>query len=145
MCDCDFLAFFYFLRPAFSHDRLGHPESLEYCLLKILNCCICHLNIFATLGLEESPVGRPRSGYIMCQPASQPSAQIGISLGGPSVAQLSPACLKCNFLVFCFSGINLTIVKVYNNFLGLELRQKVCTIQIRYLCNARHVFRNIEN
>ena len=28
-----FERFFYFLRPAFGHGRLGHPQSLEYSLI----------------------------------------------------------------------------------------------------------------
>ena len=32
-----FLSFFDFLRPAFSHGRLGHPQSLEYLLMYLLS------------------------------------------------------------------------------------------------------------
>ena len=32
--------------------------------------------IVATLGLEESPVERPFSGYIMCQSTSQPADRL---------------------------------------------------------------------
>ena len=34
-----FWTFFFFLRPAFGHGRLGHPESLEYSS-NVLNCYI---------------------------------------------------------------------------------------------------------